>query len=75
MGYPVDSNLRGLARATFQSDIPPWEYDIRAVSLRRRDSNVAGDADAALSGHLAAATAAPGPAWWTWAAASPRIGP
>lgn len=32
VGYPVDSNLRGLARATFQSDIPPWEYDIRAVA-------------------------------------------
>ena len=32
MGYPVGANLRGLARATFQSDIPPWEYDIRAVA-------------------------------------------
>ena len=31
MGYPIGSNLRGLARATFQSDIPPWEFDIRAV--------------------------------------------
>ena len=31
MGYPIGSNLRGLARATFHSDIPPWEYDIRAV--------------------------------------------
>ena len=30
-------------------------------SLLRRNSNVAGDADAALSGHVAAATAAPGP--------------
>ena len=31
VGYPIGSNLRGLARATFQSDIPPWEFDIRAV--------------------------------------------
>ncbi len=31
MGFPKDPNLKGLAAVTFHSDIPPWEFDIRAV--------------------------------------------
>lgn len=31
MGYPTDSTLRGLARVTFHNDIPPQEFDLRAV--------------------------------------------
>ena len=31
MPFPKDPKLRGLAAAMFHSDIPPWEYDIRAV--------------------------------------------
>ena len=31
MPFPHDPKLRGLAAALFHSDIPPWEYDIRAV--------------------------------------------
>ena len=31
MGYPVNSNKRGLARATFEPETVPWEFDIRAV--------------------------------------------
>ena len=31
MPFPHDPKLRGLAAAMFHSDIPPWEYDIRAV--------------------------------------------
>ena len=31
MGYPVDSNKRGLARVTYEPETVPWEFDIRAV--------------------------------------------
>ena len=31
MGYPVNSNKRGLARVTFEPETIPWEFDIRAV--------------------------------------------
>ena len=31
MPFPYDPKLRGLAAAMFHSDIPPWEFDIRAV--------------------------------------------
>ena len=31
MGFPKDPNPKGLAAVTFHSDIPPWEFDIRAV--------------------------------------------
>lgn len=31
MGFPKDPNLKGLAAVTFHSDIPSWEFDIRAV--------------------------------------------
>ena len=31
MGYPNDPKLKGLAAAVYRSDIPPWEFDIRAV--------------------------------------------
>ena len=31
MGHPKDPNLRGVAAATHQADIPPWEFDIVAV--------------------------------------------
>ena len=33
MGYPTDPALRGLAAAMYESDIPPWEFDIAAVPL------------------------------------------
>ena len=33
MGYPNDPTLRGVAAATFHSDIPNWEFDIAAVPL------------------------------------------
>ena len=29
--HPTDPNVRGLAAAVLSSDIPPWEFDIRAV--------------------------------------------
>ena len=31
MGFPKDPKLKGLAAVTYQSEIPPWEFDIRAV--------------------------------------------
>ena len=31
MGYPIGSNKRGLARATYEPEHLPWEFDIRAV--------------------------------------------
>ncbi len=31
MPYPTDNTLRGLARVTFQNEIPNWEFDLRAV--------------------------------------------
>ena len=31
MGFPRDPNLKGLAAVTFHSDVPSWEFDIRAV--------------------------------------------
>lgn len=31
MGYPNDPKLKGLAAVVYRSDIPPWEFDIRAV--------------------------------------------
>ena len=33
MGYPTDPKLRGLAAATFESEIPPWEFDTPAIPL------------------------------------------
>ena len=29
--HPTDPRIRGLAAALLESDIPPWEFDIRAV--------------------------------------------
>ena len=29
--HPTDPRVRGLAAAVLSSDIPPWEFDIRAV--------------------------------------------
>ena len=29
--HPTDPRIRGLAAAVLTSDIPPWEFDIRAV--------------------------------------------
>ena len=31
MGYPNDPTLKGLAAVVYRSDIPPWEFDIKAV--------------------------------------------
>lgn len=31
MGFPKDPKLKGLAAVTYHSEIPPWEFDIRAV--------------------------------------------
>ena len=29
--HPTDPRIKGLAAALLESDIPPWEFDIRAV--------------------------------------------
>ena len=31
MGYPNDPTLKGLAAVVYRSEIPPWEFDIKAV--------------------------------------------
>ena len=31
ISHPTDPRIRGLAAAILTSDIPPWEFDIRAV--------------------------------------------
>lgn len=31
ISHPTDPRIRGLAAAVLTSDIPPWEFDIKAV--------------------------------------------
>ena len=31
MPFPKDPNLKGLAAVIYHSEVPPWEFDIRAV--------------------------------------------